>query len=102
VEQIADRIAIVDGGRTVVAGGLDDLRERYRRVRLVFDGAAPAVTFTAPGVTRVRRDGRVITLLSAAGTGAILEEARALGPASLDVSPISLKDLFLDTVLSEE
>src|SRR5204863_551326 len=48
VDQIADRVAIIDRGRAVLAGALDDLRERYRHVQLVFDGDAPAVTFGAP------------------------------------------------------
>ena len=39
VEQIADHIAIVDRGRVVVDGALDDLRAAYRRIQLVFDGA---------------------------------------------------------------
>src|SRR5262249_13352547 len=53
VEQIADRIAIVDRGRTVVAGALDDLRENFRRIQLVFDGDAPAIALDAPAVPRV-------------------------------------------------
>ena len=61
VDQIADRIAIIDGGRTVVAGELDDLRERYRRVQLVFAGEAPATTFRSPAAVRVQRKGRVLT-----------------------------------------
>src|SRR5258705_11300967 len=36
VDQIADHVAIIDRGRVAVAGGLDDLRERYRRIQLVF------------------------------------------------------------------
>ena len=31
VDQIADHVAIIDRGRAVLAGTLDDLRERYRR-----------------------------------------------------------------------
>src|SRR6202007_2461506 len=38
VDQIADHIAIIDRGRAVVAGALDDLRENFRRIQLVFDG----------------------------------------------------------------
>ena len=67
VDQIADRVAIIDRGRAVVAGALDDLRESYRRIQLVFDGDAPEATFRAPGVERVRRKGRVLTVLSSAG-----------------------------------
>jgi ABC-2 type transport system ATP-binding protein len=102
VDQIADRIAIIDRGRTVVAGALDDLRESFQRVQLVFDGDAPAVAFRAPGVQRVQRKGRVLTILSSAGAAPILEEARALGPVSVDVVPVTLKEIFLDAVHSEE
>jgi ABC-2 type transport system ATP-binding protein len=101
IEQIADRVAIVDRGRVVVAGGLDDLRERYRRVQLVFDRDAPEVNFQAPGVIRVRRHGRVLTVLSNDGTAAIVAEAQPLNPASIDVVPVTLKDIFLDTVVAE-
>ncbi len=41
VDQIADRVAIIDRGRAVVAGALDDLRENFRRIQFVFDGDAP-------------------------------------------------------------
>jgi len=102
VEQIADHVTIVDRGRAVVTGALDDLRERYRRIQLVFDGDAPEPAFRSPGVTRVRRKGRVITLLSSAGSEQLASEARALHPVSIDVSPVSLKDIFLETVVAED
>ena len=101
VEQIADHVAIVDRGRTVVAGALDDLREQYCRVQLVFDEDAPAATFQAPGVARVRRKGRVLTVLSSAGAERIVEEARALNPVSVDVAAVTLKEIFLETVVGE-
>jgi ABC-2 type transport system ATP-binding protein len=102
VEQIADRVVIIDKGRTVVSGGLDDLRQQYRRIQLVFDGDAPAFTFRSKGVERVRRSGRVLTVLSSAGTEAVLAEARLLNPVSTDCTPVSLKDIFLDSVAAED
>ena len=102
VDQIADRVAIVDRGRVVVAGSLDDLRERYCRIQLVFDGDAPETAFRSAGIERVRRKGRVLTLLSSAGSAAIVEESRALKPVSLDVVPLTLKEIFLETVVAEE
>jgi ABC-2 type transport system ATP-binding protein len=102
VDQIADHVAIIDAGRAAVAGALDDLRERYRRVQLVFDGEAPAPLFRAPGISRIRRQGRVLTVLSSEGAGPILDEARALNPVSADVFPVSLKDIFLETVAQED
>ena len=98
VDQIADRVAIVDRGRTVVAGALDDLRERYRRIQLVFEDEAPDHAFRAPGVERVQRTGRVLTVLSSAGEDEIAAEGRALGARSVDVAPVTLKEIFLETV----
>jgi ABC-2 type transport system ATP-binding protein len=102
VDQIADRVAIIDRGQTRVSGTLDDLRERFRRVQLVFDGDAPAASFRAPGVERVTRSGRVLTVVASAGAEPIVDEARALAPVSVDVTPITLKDIFLETVAVED
>ena len=33
---------------------------------------------------------------------AVVEEGRALGPASVDVAPVTLKDIFLETVAAED
>jgi ABC-2 type transport system ATP-binding protein len=101
VDQIADRVAIIHRGRMVVTGALDDLREKFRRIQLVFDGEAPEPVFRAPGVERVWRKGRVLTVLSSAGADGILDEARALSPVSVDVVPVTLKEIFLETVSSE-
>jgi ABC-2 type transport system ATP-binding protein len=101
VDQIADHVAIVDRGRIVVAGELDDLRQQYRRIQFVFADDAPQPAFRAPGVERVRREGRVLTVLSSAGAERIVAEARALNPVSVDSSPVTLKEIFLETVVGE-
>jgi ABC-2 type transport system ATP-binding protein len=102
VEQIADHVAIIHRGRTVIAGALDDLRENFRRLQLVFDGEAPQPVFRAPGVERVWRDGRVLTVLSSGGAEQLLAEARALSPVAVNVVPVTLKEIFLETVAAED
>jgi len=101
IDQIADHVAIVDRGRTVLAGALDDVRERYQRVRLVFAGDAPDVPLRSPGVVRVTREGRMLTVLTR-DREALMTEVRALGPASIDWSPVTLKDIFLESVRTED
>jgi ABC-2 type transport system ATP-binding protein len=102
VEQIADYVAIIDRGRTAVAGVLDDLRQNYRRIQFVFDGEAPDYRFQTKGIERVKRSGRVMTVLSSAGIDAVVGEARMLNPVSTDSTPVTLKDIFLDTVAVED
>jgi ABC-2 type transport system ATP-binding protein len=101
VDQIADHIAIVHAGRAVVTGGLDDLRENFRRVQLVFDAEAPDMKFRSRAVRSTQRKGRVLTVLSNAGAEPVLEEARALNPISIDVLPLTLKEIFLEAVAAE-
>ncbi len=101
VDQIADHIAIIDRGRLVVSGALDDLRDRYQRVQMVFDGDAPDAPLRSPGVVRTTRKGRVLTVLTREREP-LMTEARALAPASIDVTPVTLKDIFLETVRTED
>jgi ABC-2 type transport system ATP-binding protein len=102
VDQIADRVAVIDKGRLVVSGALDDLRETWRRIRVVFAGDALAATFRSPGVERVNRDGRTLDIICSSGADRIVAEAQALSPASVDVTPVTLKEIFLETVVRED
>ncbi len=101
VDQIGDRVVIIDRGRAVVTGALDDLRESFRRVQLVFDGAAPKAEFRVANITRVQRNGRVISVLVSANADAVVDEARAWNPASVEVTPVTLKEIFLETIQTE-
>jgi ABC-2 type transport system ATP-binding protein len=98
IDQIADHVAVIDRGRTVVAGPLDDIRAGYRRIQIVFDRDPSTATFRSPGVIRTRRDGRVLTVFASGGAEAIAAEARALNAASVDITPLTLKEIFLETV----
>ena len=102
VDQIGDRVVIIDRGRAVVTGALDDLREHFRRIQLVFEGTPPpAIAFHTPGITRVQRNGRVVSVLTSAGANLIAEEARAWSPASVEITPVTLKEIFLESINME-
>lgn len=100
VDQIADHVAIVDRGRLVLSGELDDLRTRHQRAQLVFAGEAPELSLKSPGVIRVTRQGRVVTVLTS-DRQSLLAEVRSLPTTSIDWSPVMLKEIFLETVRTE-
>lgn len=102
VDQIADRIAIVDRGRIAVSGGLDDLRASYRRIQIVFDDAAPEPSFQSPGLVRIVRNNRVLSVVVSGGADRLIDEARSLRPVAIDSEPLTLKEVFLETVAREE
>jgi ABC-2 type transport system ATP-binding protein len=102
VDQIADRIGVIHRGRMVLTGELDELREAFRRVQIVFEHEAPEVTFRSPGVVRVRRHGRVLSVTANGHVAGISAEARAFGAVSVDVEAMPLKEMFLEIVTAED
>lgn len=97
VERIADRVCIIDHGRLLVDAPLDEIRREYRRITLSFDAAPPSITPSLPGV-QIRTTGRQMTLLARENADAVAELARDLHPKSVEVSPVGLREVFLETV----
>ncbi|HEY4088155.1 MAG TPA: ABC transporter ATP-binding protein [Bryobacteraceae bacterium] len=97
VEQIADHIAIIDRGRRVVGGALDDLKVHYRRLRIVFDREPRPIAWL-PGADHVRQEGRVVSILASGNADAIADQARSYPGASVEQFPVNLKEIFLEHV----
>jgi ABC-2 type transport system ATP-binding protein len=98
VERIADRVCILDHGKLTGDLSLDDLRQDYRRITLGFTAGPPEHVFEVPGVQRVETSGRQVVVLVNHNIDEILERARGLDAASVDVAPVTLRELFLESV----
>jgi ABC-2 type transport system ATP-binding protein len=98
VERIADRVCIIDRGRLAADLSLDELRQDHRRITLGFSRQPPEHVFEMPGVHHIETSGRQMVLLASHGAEAIVERARSLDAVAVDVSPMSLRELFLETV----
>lgn len=98
VERIADRVCIIDRGRLAVDLSLDEIRQDHRRITLGFSSQPAEHLFDLPEVQCIETSGRQMVLVSSHGAEAIIERARSVNAVVVDVSPISLRELFLGAV----
>jgi ABC-2 type transport system ATP-binding protein len=98
VERIADHVCILDQGSLLVDASLDRLRQSYRRINLSFASVPSEQEFHIAGVEKIRTEGHRISVLASQNAGAVISRARDLNAESVDVSPVGLRDIFLETV----
>jgi ABC-2 type transport system ATP-binding protein len=97
VERIADDILMIDRGVAVLDMSLEQIRENYRRISLGFSTAPPRLE-SIPGVEKMRCDGRQITILASSNADAIAQLGRDRGAVDINISPVNLREIFLETV----
>jgi ABC-2 type transport system ATP-binding protein len=104
-EILCDRLAIMDHGRILEAGTVDELVSRRFHERAVrfdaIDGLTDEQLAGFPGVTSVKREGGAVLLYTRdvpATIGAVLTATERMGvdPANLAVRRATLEDVFLD------
>jgi ABC-2 type transport system ATP-binding protein len=104
-EVLCDRLAIMDHGRILEEGTVEELvsrRFKERAVRFdVIEGLPDARLASMPGVTSIQQEDGAVLLYTRdvpATIGAVLDAADQLGvePANLAVRRATLEDVFLD------
>lgn len=101
VERVAEHVCIIDHGKLVMDLPLDDMRQDYRRITVGFTSRPAPERFRIQGIRQIHTSGRQITLMATQNADAIVELVRGMEPVSLDVTPISLREVFLETVKEE-
>ncbi len=99
VEQLADRVAIVDGGRLLVVDTVDGLREKAtKRVELDFPGSPPPELGSAPGVRELEVRGDTAVCTVAGPVGPLMAVAVRYGLLDVHTHDPDLEDAFLGYV----
>jgi ABC-2 type transport system ATP-binding protein len=96
LERVAEHVGIMDRGRMVAAGRLEDLQTGMRRVQVIFNGPTVPAGFRLPGALRSRSEGPVLTAVVRIDTPAQLEAIRATPDARAADFPLGLQDLFIE------
>ncbi len=97
VERLAERVGFIDAGRALRTDSVETLKERLRRVQVVFDGDPPA-GFEVPGALRTERTGSVITAIAELTSERDLAPVFALPGARVDLFGLTLEDIFVEIV----
>lgn len=98
VERIADQVCILHAGRLVLDSSLDDLRQSYRRIDLIFPSVPAEHDFRIMGVEDVRTRGHQMRVLASKNADAVVARAHDFEATSIDVTPVGLRDVFLQKV----
>jgi len=98
VERVADDVCILEKGSLMMDTPLDDLRQFYRRIDLVFPFPPLEREFQISGVESIRTSGLQMSLFTSANADAVVERAHDLHAVSVEVAPVSLREIFLETV----
>src|SRR6201992_1482213 len=78
VELIADHIGIVDRGKMIVSGSLDDMKVQYQRLQMVFPDPMKLPKQWVDGVESVKQEGRVVSILASRNVEAIVHQGQSI------------------------
>lgn len=96
VEQIADRIAIINEGRLIVEDELDNLKLHEKAVKAAFDRPVWVHDLeNIPGVRHVMQEGRRFRLLVRGDAEAVAAELEKMGARTVELVEMNLEALFI-------
>ena len=98
VEQVADHVLMIDRGKLVLDAPMDFIKEEYRHIQAVFTDPVEERDLRLPGIETVHFQGRTASFVASHNVDSIVEHVRMLRAGSIDVLPISLKEIFLEKV----
>jgi ABC-2 type transport system ATP-binding protein len=98
VEKIADWVGILDHGHLLLEARLDDIRERYRRVRV----AGEHVPAASPEILTTSASEGITEYVLCGGEEQFLANLRNNGATILEVLPMNLSEIFLELAGKEK
>lgn len=98
IEQIADHIGIMDRGKVLLEGPLDDIRANFRR----FTVTGAALPARSESILSTRKEAHATFYIVQRNPEAFAAELTRNGAEILDSSPLSLNEIFLELCRTAE
>jgi ABC-2 type transport system ATP-binding protein len=95
LERVADRVAILRGGKIVYHGELDELKDAVKRLH-VTSKKPLSPSFNVPGAMRLRVEGNEALVSICGASDEVLDTIRRVYDASVRVEDLNLEDIFLE------
>ena len=95
LERVADRVAILRGGKIVYDGELDELKDTVKRLHVRTPNKL-SDAFNVPGAMRVRVDGNEALVSVRGDPDPLIESLRRDYAADVKVEHLNLEDIFLE------
>ncbi len=98
VDRVADRIIVLDQGKVLAHGSIDELRSRYTKVSLLFPTAPPR-DLVIPGALRVHKGVREWVAIfpgSASENGHLRSISQTVGASDCVTHPMTAEDIFME------
>lgn len=96
LERLASHVGIMEHGRIVAEGPVEDWKRTMRRVQVVFPGAAVPDTVAIPGALRSQILGPVLTAVARITDEAQMDGLRGIPGVRINEFPLSLEELFVE------
>ena len=100
VERVADWVGIVDSGRLITCKPIDELKAGVKKISLVFEDTPP--TIRTDGILSTESAGRQVCLTVNGFSDAVIAKVKEYNPRSIDVTDLSLEDIFVALVGGKE
>jgi len=100
VERAADHIAVLQRGRVVLTGAVDDLKAGSK----IVEGIFPTDAITLNGlsadkrISRVEKTGRIVRLTVSSDGDMLAQQLSSMGAQSVRIVDLNLEDIFLNAV----
>jgi ABC-2 type transport system ATP-binding protein len=97
VERICDRVILMNQGRILIEGELDELRLSHKRIQVV--GNIPLADLKSwPELSGWQQEGNFLRICTQSSPEAVLERLQRYAPTHLEMMDMNLREIYLSCV----